>query len=97
MRAGDLAVRTAIQHVAARFTRYGYGQLKRKHYDVVNSAWQVRVLMADMGLKGQKNHDAYNQIGPCSSSKRLSPRRIGVLVVSLLTKDSAPLAAELGR
>ena len=56
--AGDQAVRSAILDVAGRFPRYGYprvyAQLKREHCDAVESEWQVRCLMADMGLKVRK-------------------------------------------
>ena len=47
VQADALAVRTAIQDVAARFPRYGYvrvyAQLKREHCEVVHGEWQVHV------------------------------------------------------
>ena len=54
----DQAVRTAILEVAARFPRYAYprvyAQLKREGCEAVHSEWQVRCLMAEMGLKVRK-------------------------------------------
>jgi transposase InsO family protein len=54
----DQAVRTAIVEVAARFPRYAYprvyAQLKREGCAAVHSEWQVRCLMAEMGLKVRK-------------------------------------------
>jgi transposase InsO family protein len=53
--ADDSMMRAAIQDVAARFPRYGYvrvyAQLKRERCEAVRSEWQVRLLMAAMGLK----------------------------------------------
>jgi transposase InsO family protein len=52
------ATRMAILDVAARFPRYAYPrvyeQLKREQCEAVRSAWQVRCLMADLGLKVRK-------------------------------------------
>lgn len=57
-RTEDAAARDAIQAVAARYPRYGYvrvyAQLKRERCVAVRSEWQVRTLMAEMGLKVRK-------------------------------------------
>ncbi len=57
-RTDDAAIRAAIQDVAARFPRYGYvrvyAQLQRERGAAVRSEWQVRGLMAQMGLSVRK-------------------------------------------
>ena len=54
----DGSIRGMIQDVARRFPRYGYervyAQLEREQCPDVRSEWQVRCLLAEMGLKVRK-------------------------------------------